>query len=68
MEHMEKVYKGLSRQKIEEQYMLRNTRPGYETIDIPRWKKLSTAFRAKSSTFMLRLFHIYDKSVALIFF
>ena len=50
MEHMEKVYKGLSRQKIEEQYMLRNTRPGYETIDIPRWKKLSTGFRAKSSS------------------
>ena len=50
MEHMEKVYKGLSRQEIEEQYMLRNTRPGYETIDIPRWKKLSTAFRAKSSS------------------
>jgi arylformamidase len=50
MEHMEKVYKGLSRQEIEEQYMLRNTRPGYETIDIPRWKKLSTGFRAKSSS------------------
>ena len=46
MEHMEEVYKGLTRDEIEEQYMLRNTRPNYETTDIPRWKKLSANFRA----------------------
>ena len=49
MEHMEEVYKGLTRDEIEEQYMLRNTRPSYETTDIPRWKKLSANFRAKTS-------------------
>ena len=46
---MEKVYKGLTRKEIEEQYMLRNTRPGYEITDIPRWQKLSTNFRAKTA-------------------
>jgi len=46
---METVYKGLTRQEIEEQYMLRNTRPGYEITDIPRWQKLSTNFRAKTA-------------------
>lgn len=46
---METVYKGLTRQEIEEQYMLRNTRPGYEITDIPRWQKLSTNFRAKAA-------------------
>ena len=48
MKHMEKVYKGLTRQEIEDQYMLRNTRPGYEITDIPRWQKLSTSFRTKT--------------------
>jgi arylformamidase len=49
MEHMEEVYKGLTRDEIEEQYMLRNTRPSYETTDIPRWKKLSANFRTKTT-------------------
>ena len=48
MKHMKKVYKGLTRQEIEDQYMLRNTRPGYEITDIPRWQKLSTSFRTKT--------------------
>ena len=47
MEHMEEVYKGLTRDEIEEQYMLRNTRPSYEKTDIPRWKnyRLISALR-----------------------
>ena len=46
---LEKVYKGLTRSDLEVQYMLRNTRPGYEEKDIPRWLEQSELFRAKAN-------------------
>ena len=46
---LEKVYKGLTRSDLEVQYMLRNTRPGYEEKDIPRWLEKSKLFRAKAN-------------------
>lgn len=46
---LEKVFKGLTRSELEVQYMLRNTRPGYEEKDIPRWLKQSELFRAKAN-------------------
>ena len=46
---LEKVYKGLTRSDLEVQYMLRNTRPGYEEKDIPRWQEKSELFRAKAN-------------------
>ena len=46
---LEKVYKGLTRSDLEVQYMLRNTRPGYEENDIPRWLEQSELFRAKAN-------------------
>ena len=42
------VYKGMTRREIEKQYMLRNTRPNYETTDIPRWMEMSERFRSYS--------------------
>ena len=42
------VYKGMTRREIEKQYMLRNTRPNYETTDIPRWMEISERFRSRS--------------------
>ena len=42
------VYKGMTRREIEKQYMLRNTRPNYETTDIPRWMEMSERFRSCS--------------------
>ena len=42
------VYKGMTQVEIETQYMLRNTRPDYETTDIPRWMELSEKFRSHS--------------------
>ena len=42
------VYKGMTRREIEKQYMLRNTRPNYETTDIPRWIEISERFRSYS--------------------
>ena len=42
------VYKGMTRVEIEKQYMLRNTRPDYETTDIPRWMEMSQRYRAQS--------------------
>ena len=46
---LEKVYKGLTLSDLEVQYMLRNTRPGYEEKDIPRWLEQSELFRAKAN-------------------
>ena len=46
---LEKVYKGLTRSDLEVQYMLRNTRPGYEEKDIPRWLEQSELFRTKTN-------------------
>ena len=45
---LDKVYKGLTRCDIEVQYMLRNTRPGYEEKDIPRWLEKSELFSSQS--------------------
>ena len=42
------VYKGMTQGEIETQYMLRNTRPDYETTDIPRWMEMSERFRSQS--------------------
>ena len=44
---LEKVYKGLTRRDLEGQYMLRNTRPGYEEKDIPRWQENRSFFEPK---------------------
>ena len=46
---LEKVFKGLTRSDLEVQYMLRNTRPGYEEKDIPRWLEQSELFRDKAN-------------------
>ena len=62
MKHMEKVYKGLTRQEIEDQYMLRNTRPGYEITDIPRWQKLSTSFRTKTPNKLDVMYGLYPRN------
>ena len=46
---LEKVYKELTQSDVEVQYMLRNTRPGYEEKDIPRWLEQSELFRTKTN-------------------